>query len=43
MQENDKNRKKLVKAIFNEKIVERSSARRLVILDVCFDKDGGLV
>ena len=26
IQENDKNRKKLVKAIFNEKIVERSSA-----------------
>ena len=44
MQENDKNRKKIGKKQFLVRKKQRDPQRdRLVILDVCFDKDGGLV
>ena len=44
MQENDKNDKKIDKYTFVNKKQQRDPQRdRLVILDVCFDKDGGLV
>ena len=44
MKENDKNRKQIGKKQFLMRKQQRDPQRdQLVFLDVCFDKDGGLV